>query len=642
MPNVLCHGKITATAFFSLFFSNLGLFHDACMLCPVESSVFFRTKSSSHYTYLQLVEGFRQGKKVRQRVIATLGRLDQLQASGALDRLLQSGARLSEHSAVLSALPPPDDPGADSRTLGPALVFERLWQLTSCRHVVSQALRKRRFRFDVERAVFLTVLHRLTAPGSDRSALAWMADQAVAGSDLQLQHLYRAMAWLGQPLPDKDQKHCTHAPRCVKDELEEALFDRRRDLFSDLDLVFFDTTSHYFHGAGGQTLGRRGNSKDYRPQCRQMVLGLVLDNQGLPVCCEMWPGNTADVTTLVPVAQRLQRRFGMRSVCLVADRGMISQATMAAIEERGWSYILGVRMRGSKEFREQVLGADAPELAVSVERAHEPRQQLELKVQDVRVREEGEESSSERRYVVCRNAEQARRDRAVRSEIVAKLRQQLVRSEKQLVGNRGYRRYLRKAVQEPEAVAGSQPEALPEVSRETAEEAPEETPQAGAAWEVDEARIAVEEQFDGVWALRTNAALTATDVALRYKQLWQVEQGFRSAKSLLRTRPVYHRTDETIRGHVFCSFLALVLKKELERRLEAAGIEVEWGDLMRDLGRLRETEVELQGKRFVVRSKAYGVVGKVAQCVGARLPATVRRVGQESAEPAREPAQQLA
>ena len=370
-----------------------------------------------------------------------------------------------------------------------------------------------------------------------------------------------------------------------------------------------------------------------------MVLGLVLDNQGLPVCCEMWPGNTADVTTLVPVAQRLQERFGIRSVCLVADRGMISRATMAAIEERGWSYILGVRMRGSQEFREQVLGADAPELAVSVERAHEPRRPLELKIPDVRVREQGEEASCERRYVVCRNAEQARRDRAVREEIVAQLRRQLVRGEQQLVGHRGYRRYLRKAVREAEAVAGSEPE---EVSRETAEEVPEETPQAGAAWEVDEARIAAEEQFDGVWALRTNAALTATEVALRYKQLWQVEQSFRSAKSLLRTRPVYHRTDETIRGHVFCSFLALVLKKELERRLEAAGIEVEWGDLMRDLGRLRETEVELQGKRFVVRSKACGEVGKVAQCVGARLPATVRRVGEDSAESAREPTEQLA
>ena len=246
-----------------------------------------------------------------------------------------------------------------------------------------------------------------------------MADQAFAGGDLQLQHLYRAMAWLGQPLPDTDQKARTHAPRCVKDELEEAPFDRRRDLFSGRDLVFFDTMSHYFHGAGGQTLGRHGQSKDHRPQCRQMVLGLVLNNHGLPVCCELWPGNTADVTTLVPVAQRLQDHFGIRSVCLVADRGMLSQATMAAIEEQGWSYILGVRMRSSKEFREEVLGADAPEVTVAVERAHQPRRPLELKIQDVRVRAADAGASSERRYVVCRNAEQARRDRAVREEIIA-------------------------------------------------------------------------------------------------------------------------------------------------------------------------------------------------------------------------------
>ena len=139
------------------------------------------------------------------------------------------------------------------------------------------------------------------------------------------------MAWLGQPLPDSDQDRQTHAPRCVKDELEEALFDRRRDLFSDLDLVFFDTTSHSFHGAGGETLGRRGKSKGHRPQCRQMVLGLVLDNQGLPVCSEMWPGNTADVTTLVPVAERLQQRFGIRSVCLVADR--VSSYTVSPLQE---------------------------------------------------------------------------------------------------------------------------------------------------------------------------------------------------------------------------------------------------------------------------------------------------------------------
>ena len=139
------------------------------------------------------------------------------------------------------------------------------------------------------------------------------------------------MAWLGEQLPDPQTRplrasrprprEAATAVRCVKDELEEDLFARRRDLFTELDLVFFDTTSHYFHGQGGTELGRRGKSKDFRPQCRQLVVGAVLDSAGQPVCSEIWPGNTADVTALLPVAERLRERFGVGQVCLVADGG---------------------------------------------------------------------------------------------------------------------------------------------------------------------------------------------------------------------------------------------------------------------------------------------------------------------------------
>ena len=115
------------------------------------------------------------------------------------------------------------------------------------------------------------------------------------------------------------------------------MFARRRDLFSALDLVFFDTTSLFFTGNGGDTLGQYGKSKDHRSDCKQMVLGMVIDGDGIPVCSEMWPGNTTDVTTLDQVAQRLQSRFGVRRVCLVADAGMISKKMIAAVEARGWS-----------------------------------------------------------------------------------------------------------------------------------------------------------------------------------------------------------------------------------------------------------------------------------------------------------------
>jgi hypothetical protein len=231
-------------------------------------------------TYLLLVENERVNGRVVQRVRHRLGRLDQLRASGQLDTLLKSLGRFSDDG---------ERPG------GEALA----------------TLAGRRFDFSVERAIFLTVVHRWLAPGSDRAAERWRHDYAMAGTDgLELHHLYRAMAWLGKPLPASQQAGATpFAPRTTKDLVEEALFARRRDLFSRLDLVFFDTTSLYFHGAGGDTLGRHGHSRDHRPDLKQMVVGLVLDGEGHPVCTELWPGNTTDVTTLVPIVDRLKQTF---------------------------------------------------------------------------------------------------------------------------------------------------------------------------------------------------------------------------------------------------------------------------------------------------------------------------------------------
>ncbi len=132
--------------------------------------------------------------------------------------------------------------------------------------------------------MFVSVLHRLFVSGSDRACEKWMQDYVLPGcEDLVLHHLYRAMAWLGEELAESAQAHRTQAPRCVKDLIEEALFARRQDLFSDLSVVFMDTTTLSFTGEGGETLGMRGHSKDHRPDLMQMVLGVVIDAQGRPV-----------------------------------------------------------------------------------------------------------------------------------------------------------------------------------------------------------------------------------------------------------------------------------------------------------------------------------------------------------------------
>ena len=392
--------------------------------------MFVRTQTNGSRTYLLLVDNVWADGKVKQRVLARLGRLDELLASGQFDALVQSLARFSDKLCLLGAQARADSIATRSTKIGPALIFQRLWQSCSIGQVLTALLQGRRFEFAVERAVFLTVLHRLFAPGSDRAAEKWKADYALDGADeLDLHHLYRAMAWLGEVLPKDQQRGATpFAPRTNKDLIEEALFAQRRDLFSQLDLVFFDTTSIYFHGQGGETIGQRGHSKDHRPDLKQMVVGMVLDQKGNPVCSELWPGNTADVKSLVPLVERLRTRFGIGSVCIVADRGMISAATLAEVEKRDWKYILGVRMRSSTEAKAVV--ARAGRYAQVHPRSDDPQDPSPLKVKEVWVEDQ-------RRYGVCVNEAQATKDRYDRESVVASLRDALRHGDKSLVGNKG-------------------------------------------------------------------------------------------------------------------------------------------------------------------------------------------------------------
>ena len=276
--------------------------------------MYFRKKTSAGRSYLQIVESRREGGQVRQHVIATLGRFAELRANGQLERLLHSGARFAEKALVLAVAQDGQATTAAVRRIGPALVFERLWEETGCRAVIEELASGRKHGFALERAVFMTVLHRLFGGGSDRAADRWREDYRIAGVEgLAPHHLYRAMAWLGAAWPAVEQDGRTpFAPRCLKDLVEERLFARRRDLFTRLDLVFMDTTSLYFAGDGGQTLGRHGFSKDRRPDLKQMILAVLIDGDGRPVCSEMWPGNTADVASLLPVIDRLQRPFSFR------------------------------------------------------------------------------------------------------------------------------------------------------------------------------------------------------------------------------------------------------------------------------------------------------------------------------------------
>lgn len=550
--------------------------------------MFARIKKSGKYQYLQIVQNRREGPKTIQRVIATVGRMDKLQAKGEVEILVRSLSRFSEK--VLLILSDKSQVQASSKKIGPALIFERLWRELGIRKVLKQLLSDRKFTFDVERAVFLTVLHRLFVSGSDRFCHKWHQDYIIRGVEtLSLHHLYRAMSFLGEEIDDQKDK-TPFSPRCIKDVIEEELFHERRDLFAGLDLVFFDTTSIYFEGEGGESLGERGHSKDHRPDLNQMVVGAVIDNAGNPICCELWPGNTTDVKTLLPIIDRLKKRFHIGQLCIISDRGMISAETIKELERRGILYILGARMRKVNEIKNDVLSRAGRYKEVYPACPHRREGQTSkapapLKVKEVCI--------DDRRYIVCLNTKQARKDVADRQAIIASLQEKLKQGAKALIGNKGYRKYIKLS---------------------------------GEQLTIDAQKIDDDERFDGKWVLRTNTNFSAEKAALKYKELWEVEHVFRDIKSVLNTRPVFHQRDENIKGHVFCSFLALVLRKELDRRLETSGYCFEWSDIKQDLKALQEIIIEDNGKTLAIRSECVRTCGKVFKAVGVALTPTIREI----------------
>ena len=225
--------------------------------------MFVRVKKIGPYEYLYLVENVREGGRHVQRVIKAFGRRDAVENSDLLDGLIASAARHSRRSIVLSSFYRGELAELRRCSIGPDLVFGRLWAETGCRDVLRRHLADRRFGFDVERAIYLTVLHRLMVSGSDRHASTWQNNVYIPGADsLTLDHAYKAMAWLGEDIGATGSR-----ARCRTEVIEEALYLHRKSLFGEISVAFFDTTSLYFEGRGGATLGQRGYSKDFRHNC---------------------------------------------------------------------------------------------------------------------------------------------------------------------------------------------------------------------------------------------------------------------------------------------------------------------------------------------------------------------------------------
>ncbi len=534
------------------------------------------------YQYVHIVENRWEQGKVRQRIVGSLGRLDVLQARGDLERILTGLVEQCPQVKLVRAERAQALAIESDRVWGPVPVFERLWEELGLADLLRRLAQGSRLGFELERCAFALVLQRLLKPASDRAGARWLPTIHGAGFErLRLPHFYRTVGRLWR----------------WKERIETELFQRGRDLFNDgLDLFFFDTTSTYFEGTTWQGWAKLGKSRDRRPDHLQLVLGVVLRRDGLPVACEIWPGNMADVKTLVPILEALRKRFKIRKIVLVCDRGMVSAANLKAITKAGYQFIVGMRMRRALEVRDEVLGRAGRYRVV----------QHNLQVKEVWV--------DARRYVVCVNPERAEKDRQDREAILEKLREKLAAGGiKRLINNRGYRRFL--AVTRGEAG-------------------------------IDEAKVRADARYDGKYVLRTTTALPAVEVAEAYKQLTWIERLWRELKDVVEVRPIYHhQKKENVKGHIFSAFLALCLGAALRRRLqdlwlrehpkaprptpgaEPPRLPVPWDDLLQDLAQVRAVTVRLEEERYLLRTELKGHAGLAFRAVGVRPPPLAQALG---------------
>ena len=474
------------------------------------------------------------------RVLYNFGREDRLDRD-AIARLVASLSRVLEPGEALAATAPPELRFADSRPLGGAYVLDGLWRRLGIDQTLRGLLGDRRLDARVERVVFALVANRALEPCSKLAATRWVADRAaVPGlAEVTDDACYRAMDWLLE----------------VHGELAEQVYWATADLLNlEVDLLFFDTTSTYFQadqadppdGDGEATVGFRayGKSKDHRGDLPQVVIGMAVTRTGIPIRVWCWPGNTGDSPLIRQVKDDL-RAWKLTRVVWVADRGFSSAENRRYLQRAGGHYIIGEKLR-----------SDSPEIAAALARQgryHTVAGNLQVKevvVDDATMRD---------RFVVCRNPDAADRDRAVRDQLLAALADAIAGSDT-LTGDERTR-----------LTAGLKP-GLRRFLRTTG----------AGLLRVDRAAVAAEARLDGKFLLRTSdPTLSAEDVAVGYKQLLEVERGWRDMKSTLDLRPVFHRLEPRIRAHVILCWLALLLIRLAEH---ATGDT--WRNLRHDLDRL--------------------------------------------------------
>ena len=488
--------------------------------------------------YLLVVEGKRINGKVRQRIIANLGRLDLIKESRLSDLLIDKLKDYTKYTQLMDMAKTSCD---WSKEYGIILVLRRLWEGMGLDELFKKYLKSYKYKTNLSECILALVISRLLEPGSEHHTGTWLnSAYEPKWENLQLQHFYRALDFI--------YHH--------KQDLEKDLFFKAANLFNqELDLVMFDTTSIKYWGEGQDIdILQYGYSKEKRGDLKQLIIGILMTKEGLPVACEVFPGNTSDLKSFLFILEKLKEEYKIGKLIWVADRGMVSTDNISKLNELKQEYILGVKMRQfNQEKKDKFLSLDGMFPVRD-----------DLYVKEIVIPNEG-------RYIICFNPKEAEIERKKREFFRQVLEKKIEKSTtKEWIIKNGYRKYI-------------------DITK--------------GEIELNEKRLRAENQFDGKWVLLTNSKIDSKQVALCYKDLWQIEASFRDLKDDLETSPIYHFTERRIIAHIFVSFLTLLLKITFAKKLKVIDKDSSYREVFEAVKAVKAVKLTEGRKEIIFRTE---------------------------------------
>ncbi|GFN21973.1 IS1634 family transposase [Thermanaeromonas sp. C210] len=538
--------------------------------------MFIKITKSRDHQYVQLVRSYRENGVVKHKVLLNLGRLDEIENNPSFQRL---GKRLLELSKAREVTSLANFSEAQIKNWG-YVVYRKIWNQFELPELLKEISAKHKVQFSLSDASFLMVVQHLLEP---RSKLGTYNHQQRYASlpDVALNHLYRSLDLLSEH----------------KELLEEEMFRKNRHLFNmKVDVVFYDVTTFSFASVKADTLRDFGFSKDGKYNEVQVVLGLLIDCEGRPIGYELFPGNTFDGKTLEAALEKLEKRFGLRRVIIVADRGINSKLNLKRIVERNYSYIFAARIKKmKKEITDMILDEDGYQEIKDDEEGEVLRYKVIEYINEFTA--EGEKYQLPEKLIVTYSSRRAEKDRSDRERLIEKAQSLLESKAKIRASNkRGGKKYLKEV-------------------------------DCTGTWVLDEEAINWDQQFDGYYGIQTNEKeMSAKDILDAYHNLWRIEESFRVMKSTLEVRPVFHWTERRIKGHFVICFLAFLLERTLESKLRQAGENASPVEIREALNSLNFAEVEIEGETFFIKTKGTELSKKILRLMRIAPPANITRV----------------